>query len=46
MPNRNLARPNPMMRAAVYHGPNGLTCPVGILRQDQVPAQQDIAPPT
>jgi peptide-methionine (S)-S-oxide reductase len=27
------------------HGPNGLTCPVGILRQDQLPAQQDIAPP-
>ncbi len=26
------------------HGPNGLTCPVGILRQDQLPAQQDIAP--
>ena len=27
------------------HGPNGLTCPVGILRQDQLPAQQDVAPP-
>ena len=27
------------------HGPNGLTCPVGIARQDQLPAQQDIAPP-
>ena len=27
------------------HGPNGLTCQVGILRQDEVPAQQDIAPP-
>ncbi len=27
------------------HGPNGMTCPVGLLRQDQVPAQQDIAPP-
>lgn len=27
------------------HGPNGLTCPVGVVRQDQVPAQQDIAPP-
>ena len=26
------------------HGPNGLTCPVGILRQDQLPAQQDIVP--
>jgi peptide-methionine (S)-S-oxide reductase len=28
------------------HGPNGLTCPVGLLRQDEVPAQQEIAPPT
>ncbi len=27
------------------HGPNGLTCPVGIVRQDQVPAQQDVLPP-
>ena len=27
------------------HGPNGLTCPVGVVRQDQLPAQQDIAPP-
>ncbi|MCE0485630.1 peptide-methionine (S)-S-oxide reductase MsrA [Ornithinimicrobium sediminis] len=27
------------------HGPNGLTCPVGVLRQDQLPAQQDVAPP-
>ncbi len=27
------------------HGPNGMTCPVGIVRQDQLPAQQDIAPP-
>jgi peptide-methionine (S)-S-oxide reductase len=27
------------------HGPNGLTCPVGLLRQDQVPAQQDVLPP-
>ena len=26
-------------------GPNGLTCPVGIVRQDQLPAQQDVAPP-
>src|SRR5580765_1871895 len=26
------------------HGPNGLTCPVGILRQDQLPSQQDIVP--
>lgn len=27
------------------HGANGLTCQVGILRQDELPAQQDIAPP-
>ncbi len=27
------------------HGPNGLTCPVGLIRQDELPAQQDIAPP-
>lgn len=27
------------------HGPNGLTCPVGLLRQDEVPAQQDVLPP-
>ncbi len=27
------------------HGPNGLTCPIGILRQDQLPAQQDVLPP-
>ncbi|TNC18507.1 peptide-methionine (S)-S-oxide reductase MsrA [Georgenia sp. 311] len=27
------------------HGPNGYTCPVGLLRQDQVPAQVDVAPP-
>ncbi len=27
------------------HGPNGMTCPVGIVRQDQLPAQQDIEPP-
>jgi len=27
------------------HGPNGLTCPVGLLRQDEVPAQQDVRPP-
>ncbi|HET7474634.1 MAG TPA: peptide-methionine (S)-S-oxide reductase MsrA [Dermatophilaceae bacterium] len=26
------------------HGPNGMTCPVGLLRQDQVPAQQDVLP--
>ncbi len=28
------------------HGPNGYTCPVGLLRQDEVPAQQDVLPPT
>jgi len=27
------------------HGPNGMTCPVGLLRQDQVPSQQGILPP-
>ncbi|HEU4329563.1 MAG TPA: peptide-methionine (S)-S-oxide reductase MsrA [Lapillicoccus sp.] len=27
------------------HGPNGMTCPVGVVRQDQLPAQKDIAPP-
>jgi len=27
------------------HGPNGMTCPVGLPRQDQVPAQTDILPP-
>ena len=28
------------------HGPNGMTCPVGLLRQDQVPAQTDVLPPS
>jgi peptide-methionine (S)-S-oxide reductase len=28
------------------HGPNGMTCPVGLLRQDQVPAQTDALPPS
>jgi peptide-methionine (S)-S-oxide reductase len=28
------------------HGPNGMTCPVGMVRQDQVPAQQSIEPPS
>ena len=28
------------------HGPNGYTCPVGLVRQDQVPAQQDVLPPS
>jgi peptide-methionine (S)-S-oxide reductase len=28
------------------HGPNGLTCPVGLLPQDEVPAQTDVLPPS
>jgi peptide-methionine (S)-S-oxide reductase len=28
------------------HGPNGMTCPVGILKQDQLPAQKDVHPPS
>ena len=28
------------------HGPNGLTCPVGLVRQDEAPAQRDVAPPS
>ena len=28
------------------HGPNGMTCPVGLLKQDEVPSQQDILPPS
>mgnify|MGYP001791546739 FL=1 len=28
------------------HGPNGMTCPVGIVRQDQLPAQRDVLPPS
>ncbi len=27
------------------HGPNGLTCPVGLLSGDSTPAQQDVLPP-
>jgi peptide-methionine (S)-S-oxide reductase len=27
------------------HGPNGMTCPVGLVPQDQVPAQTDVRPP-
>src|ERR1035437_3974491 len=27
------------------HGPNGMTCPVGLMSQDQVPAQTDVRPP-
>ena len=26
------------------HGPNGMTCPVGVVRQDQLPAQADVLP--
>ena len=28
------------------HGPTGMTCPVGLVRQDQAPAQTDILPPS
>ena len=28
------------------HGPNGLTCPVGLIRQDELPSQQSVLPPT
>jgi len=28
------------------HGPNGMTCPVGILKQDELPAQRDVRPPS
>ena len=28
------------------HGPNGMTCPVGVVKQDQLPSQQDILPPS
>jgi peptide-methionine (S)-S-oxide reductase len=28
------------------HGPNGMTCPVGIVKQDQLPAQRDVHPPS
>jgi peptide-methionine (S)-S-oxide reductase len=27
------------------HGPNGMTCPVGVVRQDELPAQQDVLRP-
>ncbi len=27
------------------HGPNGLTCPVGIVRQDELPSQQSVVDP-
>lgn len=29
-------------RGYCNHGPNGLTCPIGVLRQDELPAQRDI----
>ena len=28
------------------HGPNGLTCQIGLLRQDETPAQTSIVPPS
>ena len=28
------------------HGPNGMTCPVGLVKQVEAPSQQDILPPT
>jgi peptide-methionine (S)-S-oxide reductase len=28
------------------HGPNGMTCPCGIVKQDQLPAQLDVLPPS
>ena len=28
------------------HGPNGMTCPVGLVRQDEAPAQTDVRPPS
>ncbi|MDF8266074.1 peptide-methionine (S)-S-oxide reductase MsrA [Luteipulveratus flavus] len=27
------------------HGPNGMTCPVGLVKQDQLPSQQSVQPP-
>ena len=27
------------------HGPNGMTCPVGLVRQDRLPAQREVLPP-
>ncbi|KNX37976.1 peptide-methionine (S)-S-oxide reductase MsrA [Luteipulveratus halotolerans] len=27
------------------HGPNGMTCPVGVVKQDQLPSQQSVHPP-
>jgi peptide-methionine (S)-S-oxide reductase len=27
------------------HGPNGMTCPVGLVRQDQLPSQESVLPP-
>jgi peptide-methionine (S)-S-oxide reductase len=28
------------------HGPNGMTCPVGLVAQNEVPAQTDVRPPS
>lgn len=28
------------------HGPNGMTCPVGLVKQDELPSQQSVLPPT
>jgi peptide-methionine (S)-S-oxide reductase len=28
------------------HGPNGMTCPIGLMKQDQLPAQRDVRPPS
>jgi peptide-methionine (S)-S-oxide reductase len=28
------------------HGPNGMTCPIGLVKQDQLPAQRDVRPPS
>ncbi len=27
------------------HGPNGMTCPVGLVKQDQLPSQESVLPP-
>lgn len=28
------------------HGPNGMSCPIGVVRQDELPAQISVQPPT
>ncbi|MDQ2849618.1 peptide-methionine (S)-S-oxide reductase MsrA [Dermatophilaceae bacterium Sec6.4] len=28
------------------HGPNGMTCPVGLVKQDELPSQESVLPPT